>query len=328
MPVLTQSDVHVNGPLTNMSVGWQQSASGFVAGRVFPTIGVPKASDLYYIFNRGDAYRDQMAPRAISAPAARSGFRITTDNYSAQVYALAQPIDDRVRANADTVLQLDASTTQFLTTQAMIRAEKLWATKYFAGGLWTGDDDGVASSPGANQFLQWNDASSTPIEDVDAARASILETTGFKPNKMVVGYRVWNALKNHPDIVARVSGGATTAMPALVMREKLAQLFEVDELLVMEGVENTADRGQTDVGAFIGGKKALLCYAAPSPQVNMPSAGYTFAWTGFVGAGATGTRIKKFRNDDIASDIIEIEMAIDQKLVSADLGYFFDSAVA
>jgi hypothetical protein len=59
-----------------------------------------------------------------------------------------------------------------------------------------------------------------------------------------------------------------------------------------------------------------------------PSASYTFAWTGYLGATADGRRIKKFRLEHLASDRIEGEMAYDFKVIAADLGSFFASAVA
>ncbi len=47
-----------------------------------------------------------------------------------------------------------------------------------------------------------------------------------------------------------------------------------------------------------------------------------------VGAGATGTRMLRFRMDPEHSDRIEIQMSFDQKLIAADLGYFFLDAVS
>ena len=96
----------------------------------------------------------------------------------------------------------------------------------------------------------------------------------------------------------------------------------------MEAVENTAAEGATYSGAFIGGKSLLLCHAAPSPGKMIPTAGYTFSWNGYLGASSMGGRIKKFRLERNAADRIEMEMAFDQKLVTADMGTYFYTAVA
>ena len=85
----------------------------------------------------------------------------------------------------------------------------------------------------------------------------------------------------------------------------------------MGSIENTAAEGQTAAHSFIGGKSALLCNVAPNPGLLTPSAAYTFSWTGYLGAGNEGNRIKRYRWEIIASDIVEIEMAFDTKLVAS-----------
>jgi hypothetical protein len=59
----------------------------------------------------------------------------------------------------------------------------------------------------------------------------------------------------------------------------------------------------------------------------MPSAGYTFSWTGYLGASDQGVRVKKFRMEELAADRVEAEMAYEQKMVAPDLGYFFEDAI-
>jgi hypothetical protein len=326
----TPGDVHVNTPLSNISIAFMQKATNFVSDRVFPNIPVGKQSDRYYTYDRGDFNRDEMTERAPGAESEGSGYRLdNTPTYYAPVYAFHKDIPDQVRSNADSVLAPDREATNFVTQKAMIKREKLFVSKFFAGGLWTYDKDGVASGEdNAATFRQWNDTASNPIEDVRRGKRTVLESTGFEPNKMVVGRAVYDALLDHPDIVDRLKYGQTPGAPAKASAAALASLFEVDEICVMNAIENTAKEGQTNSHSFIGGKKALLVYAAPEPGLMTPTAGYTFSWTGHLGAGAMGGRIKSFRMENIASDRVEIEMAFDQKLVSADLGYFFDTIVA
>ena len=60
----SNSQVHVDRPLTNISIAYQQSATQFVAGRAAPTVSVAKKSDSYFQYNRADFYRDEMKKRA------------------------------------------------------------------------------------------------------------------------------------------------------------------------------------------------------------------------------------------------------------------------
>ena len=174
----TPGDVHVNRPLTNVSIAFMQNATNFVADRVFPNIPVPNKSDVYFTYDRGEFNRDEMKERAPSTESAGGGFTVSTDSYSARRYAFHKDIDDELRANADAPLNMDRDATEYVTMKALIKREKLWTTKYFTGGVWTNDLDGVNSSPGASEVLQWDDASSTPIEDIRTGVSTVLESTG------------------------------------------------------------------------------------------------------------------------------------------------------
>lgn len=329
MPKPTAGDVHVNTPLTNISIAYFQDASEFVASQVFPNIPVQKQSDRYYTYDRGEFNRDEAEKRAPGTESAGGSYTLdNTPTYYADVWAFHKDIPDQVRNNADSVLAPDREATTYVTQKAMIRREKAFAATYFTTGVWTTDITGVSGTPGAGETKQWNDAASTPIEDIRAAKLVIKQSTGFTPNTLVLGEEVWSALADHPDIVDRIKYGQTPGSPAIVSKQAVAALLELDRILVMGAIENTATEGQTAVHAFIGGKKAMLCYSAPTPGLMTPTAGYTFSWTGLTGNGVEGNRIKKFRMEALESDRVEIQFAFDMKLVSADLGYFWSSIVA
>lgn len=328
MPLPTASDVHVNRPLTNFSVAFMQDADNFIADKVFPILPVQKQSDAYFSYDQAYWNKDEMKERAPSTESAGGGYTVNPNNtYYCAVQAFHKDIDDQIRSNADAPLNLDQEATKYVTLKALIKREKLFAAAFMAGSIWTRDYDGVAASPTTNQVLQWNDASSTPIEDVWDAKQDVLERTGFEPNVLCIGYPVYKTLVNHPNFVDRVKYGTASGI-AMIDTSELAQLFKVERVVVARSIENTAVEGATAVHSFINSKKALLVYAPPSPGLMTPAGGYIFSWTGYLGAGPAGQRIKRFRMDQISSDRIEIEIAFNMKLISADLGAFWDSIVA
>lgn len=325
----TPGDVHVNAPLTNISVAFIQNASDFVASKVFPNIPVSKQSDRYYVYNRGDFNRDEMDLRAPGTESAGSGYSLdNTPTYFADRYSVHKDIPDEVRANADAALNPDREATVFVTTKALIKREKLFVAKYFKTGVWSTDITGVSSGPSGAQVLQWNDGASDPILNVRAAKRSVREKTGFEPNKLVLGRAVYDTLIDHPDIIDRLKYGQTAGAPAKGGLQALAALFEIDEILIMNAIENTAKEGQTASHSFIGGKHAMLVHSATAPGLMTPTAGYTFSWTGLMGNGIEGNRIRQFRLEREGVDRVEIDMCFDMKAVAADLGYFFSGIVA
>lgn len=325
----TPGDVHVNTPLTNVSVAFIQKQENFIAARVFPNIPVAKQSDLYFTYDRGMFNRDEMKERAPGTESQGTGWSINADqNYFCRTWALHHDIPDPVRANADAAINLDREATIFLTTKALIRREKFFVDRFFKTGLWTFDYDGVASAPSGNNKLQWNDAASDPIAEVKTAKRLILQSTGFEPNKLVLGRAVWDVLSEHPDVIDRIKYGQTPGAPAMVTRQAVASLMEIESIEVSNAIENTASEGLATAHSFVAGRHALLCYTAPTPGLMTPTAGYTFSWTGMYGAQADGQRIKMFRMDQLESDRVEIQMSADMKLVSPDLGAFFENIVA
>lgn len=327
----TASSVHVNRPLTNMSIAYIQDARNFIASEAAPVIPVNNQSDRYFVYKAADFHRDEMQKRAPATESAGGGYEIdSTPNYFADVWAYHKDIDDQIRSNSDSPLSPDTDATEFVTQKALIRREKIFATNFLSTGVWTTDITGVASGPASGQVLRWSDNASDPIAHVNAGKSTILKASGFEPNRLIIGYEVWLALQNHPDVIDRVKYtqqiGANETVQ--VTEQALAYLFGVERVLVMRAVENTAKEGAAASNAFIGGKKALLCYTNPAPALMKPSAAYIFSWTGYTGAGPDGNRVSRFRMDHLRADRVEIEMAFDMKKVAADLGYLFDSIVA
>lgn len=324
----TPGDVHVNTPLTNISIAFIQDASSFVAARVFPNIPVSKQSDRYYTYDRGEFNRDEMRERAPATESAGGGYTVdNTPTYYCPQYSFHKDIPDPVRANADAVLAPDREAATYVTQKALLKREKLFSQKYLQTGVWSTDIAGVASNPTGNQVLKWSDANSDPIKNVRDGKRTVRESTGFEPNKLVLGRPTYDALVDHPDIIDRVKYGQTAGAPAKGTLAALMALFEIEEILVMNAIENTAKEGQTASHSFIGGNVAMLCHAASSPGLMTPSAGYTFSWTGLLGSGAEGNRIRSFRMEHLQCDRVEIDMSFDQKVVAPELGYFFNAIV-
>ena len=325
MPMPAQSDLHVNVPLTNVSVAWMQSADTYIADKIFPKVPVNKQSDLYWKYSKSDWRRSDVKRRAPSTESPGTGWNQDTDSYFAHVYAVHKDIDDQIRANADSNFGLDKDATQFITNQLLLQRDIDWNTQYFKTGVWTTD------KTGGTDFVKWSDAGSDPISDVADLVVEFRRLTGFKPTGCVLGAEVMKALKQHPDIIDRIK----YTQRGIVTEDLIATLFDVDELYTSYAtaadVEQMTDARLQDAAAtydFITNSKGVLFFFAPKgPSLMTPSAGYIFNWKGYLGGNASGIKVKRFRMEHINSDRVEAEMTYDMKVVSPDLGWFLDEAV-
>ena len=229
------------------------------------------------------------------------------------------------RANSDDPLTPDQDATEFVVDKILLNKENNWAKTYFKAGVWAQDYEGAATAASGKKIF-WDDYSnSDPIKDVDDMATEMQELTGKRPNTLVIGRHVYDALRQHPDILDRIKYTQT----GIITSQLIAELFDVDRLLVANAIQNTAKKGQNASMSFIMGKHALLCYTEARPRIKAASAGYCFTWTGLMGANALGGRINRFSMPQlgIGTERIECELAYDMKVVAADLGAFISGVV-
>ena len=326
MPAPTQSDLHVNVPLTNVSIAYMQSANTYIADKVFPKVPVRKQSDLYWKYSKSDWRRTDVARRAPGTESPGVGWNFDTDSYFAHVYAVHKDIDDQLRANADSNFNMDRDATEFVTNQLLLKRDLDWNGTYFKSGVWNTD------LAGGTDFGQWSDAGSDPIGDVAQYVVDFRRETGFAPNIMILGAEVMKALKQHPDIIDRIK----YTQRGIVTEDLIATLFGVEQLYtsyatVAAGPQLPDARTQDAAASYdfiTNAKSALMLYAPSTPSLMTPSAGYTFTWSGYLGGNSQGIRVKRFRMENIASDRIEAECTYDMKVVCPDLGIYLSDVVA
>lgn len=324
MPQPTPGDVHVNRPLTNVSIMHAQSEDAFLTGKAGVTLPVEKQSDLVVRFKKGAFYRDEMAVRAPGAETPGSGFEMDSPlTYYCAVRGFHHDIADQVRANTDSPINQDRAATKLVTRKRLVNSDRRFAATMLASGAgWDVKRQGVASGSYTldTNVIKWNDyQNSNPILDVSFYATKVqLASGGFRPKKGITTRPVWDVLKDHPDFVGLISGGATTDKPSIVSRKLVAEKFELDELIVVESIYDAELENGTWAPAFIGGSAFLLAYTPQQAALEEPSAFYNFTWNGYMG-NAMGQRVKKFRMENLASDRIEIESADDWKLTGADM---------
>ena len=318
MPQPTQSQVHIDAALTDVSVAFSQEPGSFVADKVFPRVNVAKQSDKYWVWDRNNFLIDSMEKRADGQESAGGGLELSTDSYFCDVYALHKDIGAQTRANEDPGVRLDEAVTKYLTGQAMLKLERSFVTTFMGSGIWS------TTVTGASNYTQWDDASSNPEKNIDDGKQYILQRTGYEPNTLVTDYATYQALKRHPLIKDRTKYTSADS----ITQKIIANFFEIDNLYVAKSMYASNNEGAaTDTYAFNFPKGALLAWVPAQAGLLVPSPGYTFVWNGMAGA-VDGQSIGRIDMPLAKSERLEIETNFDQKIVSSELGYYFASTVA
>ncbi len=311
-------DVHIDGPLSNISTAYMQEQTDFVSGVVFPIVPVEKQSDKYFTWPKNTFFRNRAGKWVPGTLMKGSGFDMATDNYLAEFRAFEHPLRWDLRDNADAALQFERAPVEYVTRMLLLNREVEWATEFMQAGVW-----GTTLVGGAG-FTQWSDYdASDPIKDFRDGRLLVKKNTGYTPNTCVLAQEVFEVLADHPLLKELYKYTGT----AILTPELVARALRVDRLFIAGGIQITSAEGAAaETYDWIFAKRAWLGYVNPRPGLMAPSAGYIFSWRGFTQGFEVG--IERIPDRRVKADYTQGFSAYALKVVGADLGYMFDAAVA
>lgn len=315
--------------LTNMGIAYFQNAANYFAKAIFPICQVNLSSDIYYRFSKEDLLRDNWQRKPEYGQVMPTAVSEDTDTYNCVVDQMIMGIsqirqtDLKRRQGPSLARDPRQQRVKTMAEQANIHQDRLFANKYFVTGAWKNEFKGVdTTTTEGNQIIKFSNHNSDPIKFIAQQKTKMQENTGRTPNRLALGANTFDALTQHPAILERVKYGGSTANPASVTENVLAQLFGVDKLVVLKSIYNKAEQGMEAKMSFIGDPNALLlAYATNAPSPDEPSAGYIFTWD-MLGDGQYMPIMHRTPNDARHIEEIEGLMATDQKKVADDLAVF------
>lgn len=306
-------DVHVNRLLTQVSVGYEPD--GFIADKIFPTLLVPKQSDIIPFYDQSPWFRDE-GTKLIRAPgteAAKTGLTVdNTNTYFAVNNAIGGDIAYELRDNQDQPYNMERDVSRLLTGLLMLRRERAFASAHMGTGSW-GTDFTVTN--------KWSDyALSTPLSDMRNQQRVIRRAIGKSGNMWVLGDLVWQRLQDHPELVQRLPDN-TLRNPT---RSQLAALLEIPagNILVGESLFTSSAEGVAEASVTysdVWDDDALCIYTPSTPSLINPAAGYSFFWRNSV--APTGLQFARRMDDTKRKKItIEVHSYFDQNQMLATAG--------
>lgn len=316
MPLPTLSQVHVQTALTDLSIAYRQDMPA-VSDKLFPRVSVNKQANKYFVWDKGDMWRRESKKRAPGADFARVGLRLTTDSYNAEQYAVEYQIPDEIRANSDAAVDVEMTAAMWLVDQLNLEKDLTFATDFFASTSgWTA---GTVSTA-------WDTvATGTPVTNITAGVLSIRQALGASNQHRLVGLggaKILTALLTSDQVRDRtkyVQAGTQAALESA-----LAGVLGIDELVISTRMYNTAKEKATASYSAVFDNDFLLVAVPRSQGLNVPAAGYTFAWDE---AGRGDLYTEMYRDELKKQDVLRAICYYDQKQTGSTLGVFFNNPV-
>ncbi len=166
---------------------------------------------------------------------------------------------------------------------------------------------------------KWSDfTNSDPIEDILTA----LDVCIMRPNVMVLGNSVWTVLRRHPKVIKATNKNSGDS--GVAARQAVAELLELQEILVGQGWLNSSKKGQTASFARVWGNYCALIYRNTLANTTR---GMTFGYTARFGTPVAG-QMPEPKSGLKGGTYIKAGESCKEKITANDLGYLFSTVIA
>lgn len=314
MPLPTLNDVRpVNPVLTDLSIGFKNDR--FLWDKIAPPKESSEQSGTYFIYTRDYWFRRlQGAMRAPDGGYTRVGYGVSTDTFKCLERGFEKLLSDPIKKASQTPEDLSVKDLAFLTNLLQLELEKDVAAAAFITGVW-------GTSTTLTGTDQWSDFDgSDPIDKIEVAKRTIRRNTGARPNVLFLGALAWEKLKEHPLLLDKIKH----TQKGVLTEDIVAGILGVEEVVVGDSVENTADEGASFNGADIWTDSALLL-VRNAPGLEVANGAFTFIWNE---EGNIPWAAQEYRDDGKRGDVQRVFTHYDIKVVSAQHGYLFLDCVA
>lgn len=290
-----------------------------IADMVMPRVNVATKEFKYQKYDKAERFTVPNTLVGRKGAPSEMEFGATEEAAFVKDYGLDSviPNDDIIQAAAGgTNYNPINHTTEVLTDLILLDREKRVADIVFDADSYNSsyktDVSGTATD-------QWSDyTNSEPRDQILEA----LDEPIMRPNIFVINQNVWRVLRQHPQIVSSILGNS--GKQGTITRQQLADLLEVEEVIVGQGFINIAKPNQAPVMTRVWGNHGALLYRNRLANTQMGATfGFTAQYQGRI-AGQMAEQKVGLRG----GVRVRVGESVKELVIAKDLGYFFENAIA
>jgi len=243
-----------------------------IADDALPVVPVNSREFKYWEYDLADGFTipDTLVGKFDKADEMR--FKATEKPNMVENHALSETVSNEDAEDSPAGIDPLSKATERVTDLVLLGREKRVADLLFGAANYASSNKTTLS--GTAQFSDV--VNSDPIKQL----TDFLDTMVIRANKMVIGRIPWTWLARHPKVVKAANGNSGDS--GIATRQRVAELLELDDILVGESFLNTAAKGQTPSMARVWGNFLLLGYYNKLADNNGGlTLGYTAKWKGW-----------------------------------------------
>jgi hypothetical protein len=310
--------------------------AGFIGLSVLPPIGVQKENgDFAKLLVENVFGKPEDTERAPRAEYKRDTFQWTSDSYDCKEHGVEEVVDDSLIERYGDILRAESIAASRAIDRVLKALEADIAAAVFDTSTWTGSDltTGVSTAWTTN-------ATADPVSDVLGAIEKVEDSCGMTPNTIILTHKAIREFKKCTKIKDQLKYSGIDDPKNLGALGIFKALFDVENVFVAKGFQNTADEGQSaSFGRCWDDTKLMVCHVNNDGmngdlEAAVPNIGRTiFPVTGnaaLPGAddGESSLIIEEYREEKRRGGIIRARNKRHVKILHAEAGHLLTNVTA
>jgi hypothetical protein len=322
MPTPSSSTATLRPDLAEfMEFDVESEKQGYIALKVLPVIESGLQADnpgkvpLESLLFTGDTARTSKSNYN------RGSYKFERFQFATKENGWEEPIDERDEKRYRYLLQVDRIANARAAGVVARNQEQRVADLVFNTTTWTGASLTTAITH------EWDDAvNAVPITNVEAAVQKVYDASGLKANALVINWKVFRNLRNCEQIIERINsqGAGSPSKASDINVQMLAQVFDLDHIIVAGASKNTANEGQAaSISQIWSGEYAMVCRVSTSADMRDPCIGRTFHWA--EDGSSIGGTVEEYYEEQSRSRIIRVRHETDEVIMYPQAGHLLSN---
>jgi hypothetical protein len=301
----------------------ESERAGYIATQVLPVMSVASQAGNFGKIKLAELLQQRQTKRAPGSGYARGSWTFDKATYATEEHGAEEPVDDREAKMYAEYFDAEQVSTMRAFSSVLRNAEERVANAVFNATTWSG---GALTTAITNEWDSNHKTNAIPIDDVEGAVNKVYDASGLWPNALIINRRVFRNLRNLDQIIDRINseGAGNASKPSDITTAMLAQVFDLDYVIVAGTSKNGAKEGQTASPTQIWSSEyAMVCRIATGNDMREPCIGRTFHWSN--DGSSIGGTVESYRDEAIRGNVIRVRHDVDEVIMYPQAGHLLSN---
>jgi len=301
-----------------MEFDLEANRRGLVAQQVLPVVEVAKPAGAFGKIKVEQLLKTSSTRRTPGAGYNRGSWTFDDASFACEEHGWEEPVDDRESKMYSDYFDAEQISTMRAYNHVLIEMEKRVAAAVFNATTWTSYTTTITN--------EWDDAANAvPITDVHGAAQAVFDQCGLWANALIVNRKVWRNLRVCDQVIDLIKyAGITDPRQGNITTQTMAQVFDLDYIIVAGGAKDTALEGQdTSISPIWSDEYAMVCRVATTNDIREPCIGRMFHYA--EDGSQIGGTVETYRDEPKRSDIVRVRNDVDEVILYVEAGHLFDN---